>query len=97
MPKTTFDEDGYPTDETLENIKQWPHKDSFNGLVEYVQGAWNHGYGYMIQGDGKFTLVTGGWSGNESIVDALLENPLFWAKYWKASFRGGSFDFDLPK
>jgi hypothetical protein len=41
-------------------------------------------------------LHTFGWSGNESIVDALDKNVLFWMTCWEQSNRGGHYKFEIP-
>jgi hypothetical protein len=38
-------------------------------------------------------LKTGGWSGNEDIINALQQNVVFWTKYWRTSKRGGFYAF----
>lgn len=92
----SFDKNGYPTDETLETIKAWP-SDQLPALLEYVREAWCD-YGCIRDDDRKNTveLVTGGWSGNESILSALMENRIFWAMYWDSSHRGGLVVLRMP-
>ena len=82
-----FDADGYPTDETLTAIRDWPYTDH-GGLVEYVREAWSD-YGRMWEEDGMLRLATGGWSGNESIISSLKANAMFMAMWWESSHRGG--------
>jgi hypothetical protein len=90
----TFDRDGYPTDETLQAIRDWPHTDHA-GLIEYVREAWSD-YGRMWEQDGMLKLATGGWSGNESITSALSGNAIFMALWWESSHRGGLEVFRMP-
>lgn len=45
----------------------------------------------------EFRFITGGWSGNEDILDALGKNFVFWSQCWKSSHRGGKFVFELPE
>lgn len=40
-------------------------------------------------------MVTGGWSGNESVI-AALQGSAFWFFYWESSHRGGAFTFEVP-
>jgi hypothetical protein len=87
----TFDATGYPTDETLDAIANWP-PDSFDDLMRFVISAW-HPTGHVYRARGFVALTTGGWSGNESIIDALESNQLFWSRYWSHIMRGGKYCF----
>lgn len=110
MLSPTFDGDGYPSDETLDAIRDWPHTD-FPALMEFVAEAWSD-YGFFAQhasddapllaliGDDKddgcwWTCATGGWSGNESILAALSMNTMFDAMCWAASVRGGYHEYHV--
>ena len=89
-----LDEDGYPTDELLERVRKWPYDQGFEGLLELVQANWN--WDNYFQKDGnKYVLCTGGWSGNEDLIGALMENHLFWACCWESSQRGGRYEFEV--
>lgn len=107
-----LDSDGYPTEETLRMIAEWPWGD-YKGLIEFVSGIWEYsdcGYGWqeigkedmfygLLLGQEKehtYTVSTAGWSGNESIVCALQDNYLFWGMCWFASRRGGHYCFVMP-
>jgi hypothetical protein len=84
----------YPDQETLDQIK------TFNGplkqLLEIVQGEWAYPDYVTEEGD-TWTFVTGGWSGNENLIESLSENYLAWSQLWQSSHRGGKFIFRLPK
>jgi len=95
MEGPTFDRDGYPTEETLRAIREWSHRD-MRGLMEFVCGAWEYP-DYAKLTEGCMELVTGGWSGNESLIGALQENRMFWMMCWLKSERGGHYWFELPK
>ena len=90
-----MDEDGYPTDETLERIRAWDPWD-FNGLAEFLVDLW-HGPDCTNQWDSKGQLIkveasTGGWSGNEELLGAL---PVMWCKLYAESWhRGGHYVFE---
>ena len=100
----TFDSYGYPTDETLKTIEEWPYTDDFRLLMDYVQEAWAD-YGWFercapevaeaMDGDRDchdghwWCYATGGWSGNESIIGALERNAIFHFYAWYCSVRGG--------
>ena len=103
MKDPTFDEDGYPTDETLYAITKWPHEDGYYELMVFVSGTW-HWPDFMYVNPIKnifgepvweYTMITGGWSGNEDIVAALRNNPLFYAMCWRESHRGGKHVFEV--
>lgn len=95
MDTPTFNADGEPTDETLETIVNWPDPGNkgWSGLIEFCKEAWNTRYGSFNQSThGKGFLVafvTGGWSDNEAILNAMYENRLFYLSCWHSSQRGG--------
>jgi hypothetical protein len=88
----------YPTNEQLKQIEEWDYK-NFESLAKYVQSIWHWGEDYSPLEDWKedklgrqyrmFRLITGGWSGNEDIIQALNKNTMFDMLCWQASFRGG--------
>lgn len=95
MDEPTFDADGYPTDETCERIASWPFQDCA-GLMRFVRRAW-HLADWGWREDGReFAISTGGWSGNESLIDALERNAMFWSLCWQQSRRGGHYRFEIP-
>jgi hypothetical protein len=67
--------------------------------MEYCRQIW-HWPDFWEQHDiypGRvYFMSTGGWSGNESIIDALAKNRLFWLVAWQESRRGGHYRFELP-
>jgi hypothetical protein len=78
------------TDEVLQQIESWPH-DDLAGLMNFVSSHWwPHFLPQMnrIPGTG-YRLATGGWSDNEVILQALQQNRMVWARYWRSSHRGG--------
>ena len=106
----TFDEDGYPSDETLRDISYWY---TFNGytpkeFLQFCEGAFNKNYGSWqivknfnndLLNDKPFDalrIATGGWSGNESII-FQMEKTIFWSVLWRASVCGGLFILDADK
>ncbi len=94
----------YPSKELLQSIKD------FNGssmnimeLVKTILENWNHGkMGYRLHknynGKYKLELHTLGWSGNEEIINEIINNIYlthFHMKYyqWKT---GGHYYFEIP-
>lgn len=92
-----LDADGYPTEESLKQVAEYPiraHEDCAT-LLAAVRGVWTFD---MWSHDGDaVTISTGGWSGNESLVEALQQNIIFWMLCWQLSRRGGHFAFILPR
>ena len=89
--------DGYPTNADLERIVSWPMEDAA-GALEFVRSMWH--WPMLAKRDGQdlkvFEFVTGGWSGNESLIGALEENVLLRGLCWWSSERGGKHVWRLP-
>lgn len=98
MDEPTFDVDGYPRDATLDAITNWMFcsERGLRELMAFVREAWSSLYGRVTVEGNLYTLVTGGWSGNESIVSALQNNRMFWGICWQLSQVGGLYEFKLP-
>ncbi len=82
-----LDDDGYPTDATLKRIAEWDAADR-EGALELVRSLWRWP-NYATRNGDEFEFITGGWSGNESLISALEENLLIKAMCWWSSERGG--------
>jgi hypothetical protein len=93
--RPTFDADGYPTDETVDTVRSWPADDP-RGAVRYVIAAWNMVYGQVRLSRKTITLVTGGWSGNESLISSLSRS-VFGIQHYREWKRGGLHVFDRPR
>lgn len=94
-----LDDRGYPSEAELERIRKWPiamNRDIRN-LLAYVQIRWMYArnFEYIPLGDQEFTISTGGWSGNESLIAALEDNEIFWSMCWQATRRGGHYTFQI--
>ena len=107
MNVPTFDADGYPSEDTLSALRDWPMTDSA-GALDFLKAAWSsygtathtltahEGYLVHAEPDRKYLRVaTGGWSGNESLIQAMREAPLggVWMWTWQLSARGGLYIF----
>lgn len=96
-----LDDDGYPTDEVLEWIENYnPFENGgFSELLEILVDLWRWDDYIEIKrpykGRKTIWLHTGGWSGNESIINALNKNVYFWIN-WKLSKVGGHYKFSIP-
>ena len=89
-----LDDDGYPTEAALKQISMWSHNDT-EGALEAVRSLW-HWPDYARRNGDEFEFITGGWSGNESLISALEENLLLRALCWWSSERGGRHVWRLP-
>jgi len=89
-----MDIDGYPEECELQKIREWDT--DFKGLMGYIRERWKYAHsGFWkeeLAGD-VYHLSTAGWSGNESIIEALRENILFYSMCWQRSERGGHYIF----
>jgi len=98
-----IDEHGYPTAEALKIIKEW--SDPYPSLMEFVKKIWwQPDWGWrkenikddvFSRGIKMYALSTGGWSGNEDIIDAMRKNRNFWMYNWYSSRVGGHYEFRL--
>jgi hypothetical protein len=96
-----MDDDGYPTDETLERIAAWKFttRGELHALIDHIRDIWAYadaGYFGVTEEHGEpptWKLSTAGWSGNESVIEALQRNTLFWLVCWQSSRRGGHYEF----
>ena len=96
-----LDIDGYPDEESLEAIRNWDiQKQGVDGLLELVRENTNWA-DRQIGLSGKhvlrFEYHTGGWSGNEEVIDALQQNFMFWATSWVKHTAGGHYYFKIRK
>ena len=95
-----LDQHGYPSEEDIERIKLWEfaQRGSFEQLMEFVKDCWNYSDWGFRQDGRKYWLSTGGWSGNEEVIEAMHENVgMFWSICWHVSKRGGHFEFEIPE
>lgn len=104
-----LDQDGYPTDEALEHIKTLGKLDGdikarTEEFIAFVRSIWHWPEWGFHEREGEnivgrkcrvIELHTGGWSGNESVIDAM-HGTFFWFFYWRRSDCGGHFYFELP-
>jgi hypothetical protein len=88
-------EDGYPTPETLYKIISFdPFTGNLNEFIEYIMDNWVNGYHAEFDEERRILkLSTGGWSGCESVINALKDNESFWVLFWYSTTRGGHYEF----
>ena len=90
-----MDEHGYPNEHELELVSSYPAKntnESLRHFMEFIEPMWSK-YGSIHEENNVYTLVTGGWSGNEDIIMAMKQNYLLWMFFWQSSTRGGKHVF----
>lgn len=93
-PPPTFDADGYPTDESLDALSKWPTIDVVGWLC-YARSMLSPTYSRYTELPDRIEIATGGWSGNESVIQAMRQH-IFWSILWRSSHRGGLHVFDIP-
>lgn len=100
-----FDADQYPTEEVLDRIRDFKGKPS--DWFALCVSAWYNGSVtnelkpdeakvVPTPSDGQTTywrFVTGGWSGNEDVINAMRRNLFLWNHTWMMSVAGGLFVF----
>lgn len=105
MAKEWLDDDGYPTDEMLDEVEQWPIKSDADcrNLLETIWPNWRYGdcgYWHVYAGVDDLgrpiqvhQMSTAGWSGNESIIGAMRRNTMFYMMTWESHCKGGHYEF----
>jgi len=95
-------DEGYPTDEWIEFINNF--KTETMPIIEFVEllrnNWWRPDWGFRLgrkyKGTIKLFLSTGGWSGNEETINAILSNIylrfLLGYSQWNA---GGHYVFEI--
>lgn len=97
-----MDNEGYPEQQELDKIRAWDYKDVF-AMLDYIAERWNYG-DWLFKREWKYDdlykrhelhleLHTGGWSGNEDIINAILENLWFKILWYAEWSRGGHYKF----
>lgn len=99
-PSSPLDRDEYPTDECLEWIRNFEMKERSDiiKLMDFIGEIWwSADWGFkrfrLHEGYRKYTMSTGGWSGNESIIAALRSNRLVWSFSFCNHRTGGHYTF----
>jgi len=89
--------DGYPTEEELEKIRNWSivYREDIHEIFEYISTIWWSTRDLFIKQDKTYILHTGGWSGNEEIINAMIQNTFLWMFSWYSSKRGGHYEFRI--
>ena len=96
----------YPDEKELEQIEKWDfEKQPVQDFLAEIKRLWHwsdtffeleRGYKNILgKPCWKLRLHTGGWSGNESIIEAMQKNFVFWTMAWESSRRGGHYEFEI--
>lgn len=103
-------EDGYPTDESLDGLRShvFDPRTAALFLVHDLEVIKNAGISCMSvdveDGQNKYgrspikkiSYHTGGWSGAENLIEAMLGH--FWIRHFHTKWeRGGHYYFEVPK
>lgn len=96
----------YPSGDALKFIMDFDlTRRPVKELVDFLEKVWwCPSFGFKVEpGEDvlgkecvKLRLSTGGWSGNEELMDALEKNKYFYLLYWESSVRGGHYTFEIP-
>lgn len=94
-----LDENNYPDEDSLKQITEWDlMTQDIYGLLDLIKENTNWA-DRQIRIEGKrvirFEYHTGGWSGNEDVIEALMRNTFFWVLFWLKSERGGHYYFKI--
>lgn len=87
--------DDYPTEEDLEAIKTAPH----DKVLDLARPIWTFPDYWTTRPAPRgevgthHYVSTAGWSGNEAIISAMMDNTIFWTLHWVSSRRGGHYVF----
>lgn len=83
----------YPNTIELEIVRRWP-PDDLHGMMGYVYNLWHMAeWGWKKSGD-EYSISTGGWSGNEDLIGAMMDNEVWWAQFLASERRGGHYVFN---
>lgn len=88
-----LNKDGYPTQEALLEVARFDAVKDVDGYINLIESLWKYPDRFVLKGN-KLYMSTGGWSGNESVIEAMRQNFFFFFAHtqWK---RGGHFWFSL--
>jgi len=100
-----WDEDGYPTPESLQRLRQALKDDDIKKAKKAFYAALRENRYPDLCGPERVEVRgevidvwgyhTGGWSGNEEIIAVLQESELFWWLLQRYD-RGGHYYFQMP-
>lgn len=100
-----LDDDGYPTELACDRIRAWHWSDK-QGWLKFVESLWylaDWGWSEADEPDDldpskivhRYHISTAGWSGNETLIRAMLDNSMLWHSVWVQSRRGGHYILEI--
>lgn len=77
--------------------EKWSGSEPWLPILQLCCDAWNHDMGVVrVTDDGKqWTFITGGWSGNEEILEELDRHQTARHMLWLESHRGGKYVYGV--
>ena len=105
-----LDDDGYPTEEFLKEVREWKFETNEDLLkwFQFIHPIWYNNeppwWEERVQPHDIFPdrydvrcfdISTSGWSGNEEIIRAMQANEWCWHFAWVQSRRGGHYIFEV--
>ena len=96
-----LDQDNYPDEASLKQITEWDvFSQGIDGLLTLI-GENTNWADRQIYRSGKWVIRyhyhTGGWSGNEDVIEALQQNLMFWSLFWEKTMKGGHYYFKIDR
>ena len=97
----------YPTEADLKFIREFKALERpVMDLVAYLENIWwMPDWGFHLKKRNQKDIIgeptwrlelhTGGWSGNESIMDAIMQTD-WWMFCWERQVRGGHYSIEIP-
>lgn len=107
----TTDGYDYPEDEQLQRVTAWsptwdkagkkPHYDAWFEFIKSLwwmpDWGWREYEGFDEDEPVRiFHISTGGWSGNEDLIDAMSDNFICWSQTFSVHRTGGHYEFRIP-
>lgn len=91
----------YPTEEELKRIELFDlSKEGVDNFIDFLESIiWNPDWCFKLSGKRvlRIQFHTGGWSGNESIINSLQKNFIFWSMCWRRHDVGGHYWFEIKR
>lgn len=103
MKEPTFDIDGDITYATAVYLRNFDNAmgDNQSAYWNFVYKCFDIDYGsfsYVVRDNMKLiTMVTGGWSSNENVINCIMGNYLVNTVNWVLSRRGGYYEFEIKE